>query len=418
MPFTESSPPSDLCHVCHHLPCVCKEENESKLSREQQLVQERESRPERIQELRCLAETLFEKFPVLVENIVQSFDVPQYGVYHREGMYMDTHLALMLATLERMEKGEFDPSLPPEFLSILSRVMGTELSLQEREERKRELQKYALLHDIAKKDCLTVRGDPVKGDFEPTWEEWMALLPEDLRRESDPVALDAFFQSKNWTSLSYFQQSKRHNHGSEGAVVIREHGREADLLVTAISQHEVSFDFVNINAELFAETLGGYTEEEQNWIIVASYLDLASALREDGKVDVTPILNLLVSRENFRLIRGVQQEILARYADQFASGYFKPETVQAVVAKYLRIRQPLSSAKEIQKEILEKLGIVQYDLERAPVVLHELEQSGVITEAQKERLLSLMRQGDGKTIGREFGRALQAHMGKIKSLIV
>jgi hypothetical protein len=416
MPFTESSSPSDLCRVCGHFPCLCKE-GEPKLSREQQLVQERESRPERLRKLQQLAEVLFTESPVLVEHLTQSFEVPQYGVYHREGMYMDTHLALMISVLERMTKDGIDPALPPELQSILSQTIGEGLSSQERDRRKKELQKYVLLHDISKKDCLTVR-DSVSGDFEPTWEEWLAMLPEDLRREPDPVALDAFFQSKGWTSISYYQQNKRRFHGAEGAKVIREHGKETDLLAAAIEQHEVSFAFEHISAELFAETLGGYTEEEQNWIIVASYLDLLSALQEGGKVDAAPILNMLASRENLRLIHEAQQEVFACYADAFASGYFKRETVQAAVAKHLRARQPLSSVKDIQKEILEKLGVVQYDLDRASIVLQELEQSGVITKAQQERLLSLMRQGDGKTIGREFGRTLQAHMGKIKSLIV
>ena len=416
MPFTESSFSSSLCRACGHFPCLCKEED-PKLSREQQFAQERESRPERLHQLRRLAEELFGESPTLVEHITQSFDVPQYGVYHHEGMYMDTHLALMLSVLERMTKEGMDPALPPELQSILSQTIGEGLSLQERDTRKKELQKYVLLHDIAKKDCLTVR-DSVSGDFEPTWDEWLAMLPEHLRREPNPVALDAFFQSKGWTSVSYYQQNKRRFHGAEGAKVIREHGKETDLLVAAVEQHEVSFAFEHISAEFFAETLGGYTEEEQNWIMVASYLDLVSALQEDGKVDAAPILNMLASRENLRIIREAQQKVFARYADSFASGYFKRETVQAAVAKYLRARQSLSSVEDIQKEILEKLGVVQYDLDRASMVLQELGQSGVITEAQQERLLSLMRQGDGKTIGREFGRTLQAHMGKIKSLIV
>jgi len=82
---------------------------------------ERDSRHERVTRLRVMVDGLFpgEENLRLREKINASFDVPQYGDYHNEGIFMDTHLALILDNLQALRQGEVPDNISEDVGNLL-----------------------------------------------------------------------------------------------------------------------------------------------------------------------------------------------------------------------------------------------------------------------------------------------------------
>lgn len=90
---------------------------------------EENERPERIKRLGVLIELLFpgegEQHAALRQKIKTSLDVPQWGAYHNEGMYMDAHLDLILRNLEALKKERF----PLEMADIPDEIKQTMIAV-------------------------------------------------------------------------------------------------------------------------------------------------------------------------------------------------------------------------------------------------------------------------------------------------
>lgn len=78
-------------------------------------AEEAASREARLERLRGQIERLFplESTPETVRSAIEdSLDVPQWGKYHNEGIYMDTHLDRILEVIDEMRAGEFPEEIP------------------------------------------------------------------------------------------------------------------------------------------------------------------------------------------------------------------------------------------------------------------------------------------------------------------
>lgn len=260
-------------------------------------------RPERLRELRARVEYLFPgpKMARLRNFIERSFDVPQFGPYHKEGMLMDVHLDLILATLEDIRAGHFPDQIPAEVKSLLQEVAKQYGEVLER---------YVFLHDIAKADCVRLKYvDKKTRDL--NWHEWMKELPEGVGR--DPVALKKFCEERGIESISYFHQSaKEHKqHGREGVELIRAMGGAGvpAAVLTAIDKHEVAYQFQGVKGETYAKHFAELEPAERDLALTASYIDTMASLDRNGRPRLENFLALCGSRHNFEIVQSLRQSL-------------------------------------------------------------------------------------------------------------
>ncbi len=298
------------------------------------LAQEKFERRKRVERLTAHVERLFlgEKLASLRGDIATSLKVPQRGDYHNEGMYMDTHLDRILGVIADLYEENLPESLSPELVQILHDAAGINEDQQEQATRRRSLERYAFEHDISKKDCLTLK---YPGGLEKTitWEEWEALIGEELANNPDPEKLSKWFNEQQIEGISYYQKTEdgMKQHGDMGAdkLTKTEDLSEDARVLSAIRHHEAAFRFTKVNSRLYKELLGNLSEEDRNWAITATFTDLMGSLRTTGKPDLLCIENLLHSKYNYDLISQLEEAI---QADAFlqgliSSGNLKPETL-------------------------------------------------------------------------------------------
>ena len=74
-----------LCVSCGNTPCACQKAEKISMY-ELRFQKEQESQPERRKNLNKLIKELFDESPKLEALIQTSYDVPQMGPHHNEGM--------------------------------------------------------------------------------------------------------------------------------------------------------------------------------------------------------------------------------------------------------------------------------------------------------------------------------------------
>lgn len=260
-------------------------------------------RPER---LAYLEAQILELFPGadlegLREEIRESLDTPQFGIYHKEGMLMDSHVIRILKNIADIKAGKFSLELPPEIKEILQSTV-TEHFL--------DFCRYAFLHDLAKKDCLTLKY-PARNE-ELSWEEYCRRFPEATR--TDPSALAAALQAQEIISVGYYQTGNKRKHGASAVknLSARFSGQFPEILLTAINKHEVAFEFkvdktLPLNA--YTEHFSKLSAEQIAWVLVASYIDTTASLRENGQPDLTNFQVMLDTMHNYQVIQLVEAAI-------------------------------------------------------------------------------------------------------------
>ncbi len=271
------------------------------LSLEERVKKERETRAERLVHLRGEVERLFpgDELATLRSEIERSFDVPQFGGYHNEGMLMDTHLDRILQIIDKLKRGEAAEGLPPYLREAVRAVVS---------EHEEEIQKYAFLHDIAKADCIRIQFTDKKPDQDISWEEWQDLVPEDIRR--DPVALKDFCVTKGWKAFSYYHEDKKH--GEMGAEKIQPFADDLnlpDIVRMIVGHHESAHHFSKVKAETYKKFFQGFSSEEETWVIVASFVDTMASLSEDQKPNLRSFANMVSSIKNYHLTEIVEQAL-------------------------------------------------------------------------------------------------------------
>jgi hypothetical protein len=256
---------------------------------------EKEGMEKRREKLLSRAEQVFtpEQFEQLRPLIERSFQVPQLGEYHTEGMYMDTHLEIMLDAVDSLAQGKVDSILPKDVQVTLKEVAKEHGDL---------LTQYVFLHDVAKADSLKlVKG---KKEFDQiTWDEWQASLPDTLKRGDDPELLRTHLKAQGYKQVSYPK------HGPKGESLLEGIEGLDPLLLHAVKKHEVGFQFKNISAKVYEKHFGDLSQQERNVVFAASFIDTSAAVRPNGRPDLHDFVAMVESRNNAEYIAAIEEAV-------------------------------------------------------------------------------------------------------------
>ncbi len=388
---------------------------------EQRAHDEQASRPERVRFLGEQVKKLFsgEELAPLRERIERSFNVPQWGDYHNEGMPMDTHLLVILKTIKDVREGVFHKDLPkdmhPLFQDIVIRYGDA-------------LKRYVFLHDITKADTIRLQHTPLEGEKKSA-KVWQGTI-EEMRAEYDipeevatsPVDLRAWFLENNVSGVSYYHEemdvpmterkTTSSKHGKSGAETLRSMGYEgvAPAVLLAIENHEVAYSFKKIKPDTYSEYFSSMSEEEQALALVASYVDTMASFRENGAPDLGDYQSLLGSRKNARIIAAVKAgmstipSLEVKKVDTFINGLRKLEVPIDATADHLLER--------MKKECAETV----YDMNYFEQEIGKLLIAEKLVQAEADKLCAMMRAGQAKEIGKTFGpRIMQMIKSAFKS---
>lgn len=214
------------------------------------------------------------KYPEFSEKIVRSLETPQLGEHHNEGPTMKSHLSLILMTLEEIKDGKFPESIQDANLKEI--IQNITVKRDEDNPKKNiinpELIDYTFFHDIAKPDCLTLKIEEEKGGIEITNDQW-----KEIEKKGRPYR----YNDKLITSISYFHSSEGSSgrHGNKAAEMLKDKGVAPEIII-AIKKHETAYQFSKINAATYEEhfTKSGFSENQQKFILVTSYIDTMATL--------------------------------------------------------------------------------------------------------------------------------------------
>ena len=321
-----------------------------------------------------------EKYPEFSEKIKNSLETLQLGKYHNEGPKMDAHLSLILTTLEQINDGQFHESLKD---AGIQEVMK-EVAVRQKEGDPEKsivnpaLVDYTFLHDVAKPDCLTLKIEGEKKGIEITWERW-----KEIEKAGQPYQLDG----KPIVSISYFHSSDgvAGQHGNKASEMLKDKGVPLEIII-AISKHEVAYQFGKINAATYEEHFvkPGFSEDQQKFILVASYIDTMASLGPDGKPNLGNFANLIKSRDNFLLIK--------RYTDRGIA--FRENELVA-----LKKQDKVLITEDVEKIMPRD---EKYNLLAFGEKLDTLVSSGQISVKEKEQIISIV-SSEPKELGKKFG---------------
>ncbi len=320
---------------------------------------------------------VIERHPDLEAAIRRSLLTPQLGEYHNEGPRMDSHVGLIIETIDNIRSRKFPEDLAnyPDVQEIMRQLVSPEEGVSP------EITDYAFLHDIAKPDCLTLKLEEQKDGTEVTWEQWQAI-----EAAGEPYQ----YEGKAVNSISYFHSSEGSagQHGNKGAEQLKKSGVSEDILA-AMQKHEVAYQFGKINASTYEEHFvkAGFTADQHKFILLASYIDTMASLRLDGKPDLKNFQNLLHSRENFLLIK--------KFLDQ------------GVKISENKLNSLKNSDKVLSDADLESVieKIRKYDMEVLEKGLQELANSNLVEQGDVKLVLELVI-ADQPSLGRKMGRKM------------
>ena len=368
-----------------------------KLNMETVAQEESLSRPERIQQLSSQVDELFqgEALAPLREDIKErSFNVPQYGGYHCEGILMDTHLEKILKNLDAIKAGDFHEQVPEEIHGKMQDMVQSN---------KESLKMYAFLHDISKADCLTIKYDDGRRE-EVSWKEWQSKLPEGIN--GDPTKMMTFFVENNISGFSYFHKNAKKKHGQDGVDKLETYSDALEMqpiILEAIKKHEVAYQFQNIKVKTYRKYFGDLTELEKLWVITASYIDTMASIRDDGNPNLDNFRCMVDSANNYEKIK-----ILERALNQ------ETDLDQKKVNKVLRdLNNQNTRIEESSEELIERIKqecqASRYDKTRLESTLASLVVTNQITEDAKNAIL--------EAIDEQTGTINEQQMRKVKKTL-
>lgn len=369
---------------------------ESPLPPEARAEIERTERHARVERLVRRAEELFpgERMRELREDVRRSLDVPQWGEYHNEGMFMDSHLDLIFQQIDAIAADEFPKDIPDSARDAMRRTVARDRTAVER---------YVFLHDISKADCLTLK---LGGEEQAvTWQAWQDMLRQDAdgmrALEGDEVALKHFCERRGITGISYRQDrgDTAVQHGTEGAEKLRGIGIDDAHMLAAIDTHEVAYQFPRVNAPTYERHLGALPAEAKDFALTASFVDTMASLRSDGNPDLKNFTNLAQSREKAEAMRvllsrtleappdevgaalaaltaerGASDKPLIELVKQYAAGKLDGEKVRLAWQKMYNDKEVfLETQVEVaQIQLREKAKLARYDVEKLRAACEEL----------------------------------------------
>lgn len=270
-------------------------------ARSERLAAETASRSER---LRVLSEIVDKVFPApevsdIRAEIKETFSLPQFGKYHNEGVFMDSHLALILKTIEELRSGIIDPLVPEDVGEIL-RVTARSFHS--------ELQRYTFLHDLEKPSCTTIvfkSGEK----REVSTREAYAIVPVEDR--ADCQRAYAAIEEQEIEKISYHHEKGERVHGPVAAARLGPRQAElglSEVFMRAIALHEIAYQFTSGRADTFRRYFSALSADEQACVLTASYIDLKGSLQPDGQSDLSPFIHLLRAMKNHQTIAYIETQ--------------------------------------------------------------------------------------------------------------
>jgi len=322
-------------------------------------------------------QALIDKYPDLQTLLIRQLKTPQVGDYHNEGPTMYAHLLLIFKTLEDLVMGRFHPSVVhPGVRQILSKMVDDSVSVNV------DFLEYMFLHDLSKLDCLilTLKGHEEK--LEVSYDDWAQNSSGDS---------DFTYNGVEVESIGYFHRSKGSDgmHGNHAVEKLRAMNLGvSDNILSAIAKHEVAYQFSNISARSYINHIvdAGFDEEQQNFILVASYIDTMASLRENMQPDLTNFLNLYFSRLNY--------ETIARFQRSNPS------------VRENKINQFYNSDKIVSVDNLMKLLPKNYSPSQLTQLQVLLEQTGRFSLEEVDMIVSQVKDDESK-LGRLIGKKMK-----------
>ncbi len=363
------------------------------------------SRPERLEKLTAKVNELFPgpEREELREAIVRSFDVPQWGATHNEGMLMDTHLEKIFDTLENIKRGDFPEEIPSEVRQLLQETA---------KKNSEQLERYVLLHDISKADVLRMnflpKGEKDKpyiweGNLELLAKEWS--LPETGLK--DPVALVRWFDKNKIAGVAYYNegpplfQTTKAAHGNAAVEKLKSLGYEdSEDMLAAIGSHEVAYQFSAIKPDTYEKHLGPMDTEARNFALVASFIDTMASLRDDGKPDLTNFLFLLASKENAETIAGVKAGLTDTEG-------LDPKKVETFLLELRKSNSRLPSKDAVLARLYKECKPTKYDVLKLKELLQELVNTGTLSAEEADEIENTVVTGNQSELGKKFGKKMK-----------
>lgn len=330
--------------------------------------------------------------------IERSFNVPQFGPYHTEGMFMSAHLGKILSNIEDVKAGKMPEAIPADAAAMIRETVASH---------EEDLKRYAFLHDIAKADCLTVTYEDGSKN-EVSWDEWQEMAGD----ADDPEALDAFCREQQMSGISYYQQEAERKHGKAGAEALRSHGEALDvppLLLTAVDKHEVAYSFAPVESKkktvlplkAYAKHFGDLSDEEMKWVLTASYLDTMASVREGGSPDASNFVTMLDTIYNARAIQHIEAVLMD--GEKPAAG-LDPRKVRDELQALRDAPSRFPQSKEELLEMMrEKCKVDAYDSGLMQKKLQVLVDGDQITAEQMEAILDAVDPSTGQLDNRKMG---------------
>jgi len=290
-----------------------------------------DTRNRRVDFLREKMEALFEgeRNKELRAEIEQSFLVPQWGEYHNEGTLMDSHLKLIFDNIDAVERGEFAEGLSEQTRAALSRAV---------EHDREAVEKYVFLHDISKKDTLTLKFDSPEAaqaagltdaegkDVAVTWEQYQALLAQHadgaLALQGDEEAMGRWSKNIGLKAVGYFQPERKH--GDVGSEALQSMGVDVDTTtLVAIERHEDAFSYQFVDPDRYLRNYHDIDNEGRDMALLASYVDTMGSLGRDGNPQLQNFELLAASKEKLEQVRRFLEKLGAepKQVDAAFGGY-------------------------------------------------------------------------------------------------
>lgn len=322
-------------------------------------------------------QVLVDKYPDLEPLLLRQLNTPQVGEYHKEGPTMYSHLLLIFKTLEDLVMGRFHSSVVnPGLRQILSKMVDDSVSVNV------DFLEYMFLHDLSKLDCLilTLKGHEEK--LEVSYDDWAQNSSGDYEFTYNGIEVE---------SIGYFHRSKGREgmHGNHAVERLRKMNLDvSDNILSAIAKHEVAYQFNNVSARSYMTHIvdAGFDIVQQDFILVASYIDTMASLRADLKPNLTNFLNLYHSRRNY--------EVISRFHE------VNPEVKENKIGKLY------NSNKIVTTHDLSKLLPKTYSLSQLTKLQILLEESGRFSNEEVSQIVAQVSEDESK-LGRLIGKNMK-----------